>query len=212
MTHRDLTAGLDRRRLLQLSGLLGIALAMPGGARAATAAPFAASDLALIGEVAELIIPATDTGGAKQAGVPAFVDLMVTRWFHQDERDNFTAGMAEFAKGAVAKYGKPFTALPDPQKTEYFGGLLTAAEGAAPGVKAAPFAPAAGGATPPPQTPFVVLMKRLTIFGYYTSELGASVELTANLVPNEYVPEAPWRAGQRADSETEFSVPPFSAR
>lgn len=203
----------SRRRLLQLGGLLGVALVAPGAAYAIPAASLSASDLALIGEVAELIIPATDTGGAKQAGVPAFVDLMVTRWFHPDERRNFMAGMAEFAKGAGVKYGKPFAALTQKQKTEYFGELLRQAESAPPAAVAdLPNVPADNDASPSPPVPFVVLMKRLTLFGYYTSELGGSVELSLNLVPNEYLPDAPWRHGERADSDATIAFPAFSAR
>ena len=191
-----------RRRLLELGGLLGVALAMPLGALAAAAESLSASDLALIGDVAELIIPATDTGGAKQAGVPAFIDMMVAKWFVPEERDNFRTGMADFAKGAVAQYGKPFTALTEAQKTEYFGGLLSKAEGGSPLAAKDPTA----------RSPFVVLMKRLTVFGYYTSELGGSVELSANLVPGEYLPHATLNPGDRADSDSEFSLSPFSAR
>lgn len=191
-----------RRRLLELGGLLGVALAMPVGAGAAVAETLAPADLALIGDVAELIIPATDTGGAKQAGVPAFVDMMVAKWFAPDERDNFLAGMASFAKGAVTRYGKPFTALTGAQKTAYFGELLAQAESASPLAAKDPAA----------RSPFVVLMKRLTVFGYYTSELGGSVELSLNIVPNEYIPDAPLKPGTRADSYAEMAFPPFSAR
>ncbi|MES2057325.1 MAG: gluconate 2-dehydrogenase subunit 3 family protein [Pseudomonadota bacterium] len=204
----------SRRKLLELGAWLGVALvasvSMPD-AYAAGETTLAPSDLALIGDVAELIIPATDTGGAKQAEVPAFIGLMVTRWFHPDERDNFLSGMAEFATGAVTKYGKPFTALTPAQQTEYFGGLLHQAE-AQPAKPASLSRGGAKGAPPPPWSPFVVLMKRLTIFGYYTSELGGSVELSLNIIPNEYVPEATVRPGERADSYAQIALPPFSAR
>lgn len=191
-----------RRDLMGLAGLLGVSLIVPA-AHAATAATFSAPDLGLIGEVAELIIPATDTGGAKAAGVPQFIDMMVAKWFDPDERAHFISEMAAFDKGAVGKFGKRFTALAPEEKTRYFGDLLMAAE-------AAPQAPSDPKA--PPKAPFVVLMKRLTVFGYYTSELGASVELSLDMVPNQYLPNAPLKPGERADSFILFQLQPLSAR
>ena len=70
------------------------------------------------------------------------------------------------------------------QKDQYFGELLATAE---------------GGATAP-RTPFVVLMKRLTIFGYYTSELGATTELHQHIAVAQYEPAAVVKPGDRADS------------
>ncbi len=62
-----------------------------------------------------------------------------------------------------------------------------------------------------PRTPFAALMKRLTVYGYYTSEIGASVELRLDMVPNEYLPDAPFKPGDRADSFILYSLSPFSA-
>jgi hypothetical protein len=60
-------------------------------------------------------------------------------------------------------------------------------------------AAAEGGATAP-RAPFVVLMKRLTIFGYYTSELGATTELHQQIAAARYEPAAVVKPGDRADS------------
>ena len=39
------------------------------------------------------IIPATETAGASEAGVPQFVDTMLTDWYAPDERDQFLAAL-----------------------------------------------------------------------------------------------------------------------
>lgn len=198
-----------RRDLLQLAGLLGVTLVAPG-AHAALHPVLTRSDRALIGEVAELIIPTTDTGGAREAGVPAFIEMMVEQWFDSAERDNFLAGMRAFANGAIAKYGKPFERLTPTQQTEYFGGLLAAAE-------SKPQVPPTLGASSvnadaQPRSPFAALMKRLTLAGYYTSELGATVELSFTVVPEEHVACAPSKPSDRADAFAGFFFfPPFSA-
>jgi hypothetical protein len=174
----------DRRAFVQLAATFGLSLTVPGLAAKSPAAPLTADEWTLIGDVSELIIPTTDTGGALAAGVPGFVKIMLSDWFTAAERENFIAGMREFSAGASKKYGRKFSELTASQKDQYFGELLAAAEGAA-------------GAT---RTPFVVLMKRLTIFGYYTSELGATTELRQQMAAAQYEPAAVVKPGDRADS------------
>ncbi len=174
---------LDRRAFVQLATTFGLSLTLPGLAKS-PAAPLTADEWALIGEVSELIIPTTDTGGALTAGVPDFVKMMLSDWFSAAERENFIAGLHEFSAGAFKKYGNKFRELTASQKDQYFGELLATAE---------------GGATAP-RTPFVVLMKRLTIFGYYTSELGATTELRQHMATAQYQPAAVVKPGDRAES------------
>ncbi len=175
---------LDRRAFVQLATTFGLSLTVPGLAEKSPATPLTADEWTLIGELSELIIPTTDTGGALAAGVPAFVRMMLSDWFSETERENFIVGMHGFAAGALKKYGKEFGKLTASQKDQYFGELLTTAEGVATA----------------PRTPFVVLMKRLTIFGYYTSELGATTELHQQIAAARYEPAAVVKPGDRADS------------
>jgi hypothetical protein len=175
----------DRRAFVQLATTFGLSLTVPGLAAKSPAAPLTAEEWTLIGEVSDLIIPTTDTGGALAAGVPEFVKLMLSDWFSEAERENFIFGMHAFSAGAFKKFGKKFAELPASQKDQYFGELLTTAE-------AAP--------TSTPRAPFVVLMKRLTIFGYYTSELGATTELHQQIAAARYEPAAVVKPGDRADS------------
>lgn len=175
---------LDRRAFVQLAATFGLSLTVPGLAAKSPATPLTADEWTLIGDVSELIIPTTDTGGALAAGVPDFVKMMLSEWFSAAERENFVAGLHEFSAGALEKYGKRFGELPASQKEQYFGELLTTAEGTA----------------SLPRTPFVVLMKRLTIFGYYSSELGATTELRQNMATARYEPAAVVKPGDRADS------------
>ncbi len=173
---------LDRRAFVQLATTFGLSLSAPG--LAAKSPALSTDEWTLIGEVSELIIPTTDTGGALAAGVPAFVKMILSDWFSPTERENFISGMHEFSAGAFKKYGKKFAELTAGQKDQYFGELLATEE---------------GGATAP-RAPFVVLMKRLTIFGYYTSELGATTELRQQMAAAQYQPAAVVKPGDRADS------------
>ena len=61
-------ASLNRRDVLQLATMFGLTLTVPSLAAKASAPPLTPEELTLIGEVSELIIPNTDTGGALAAG------------------------------------------------------------------------------------------------------------------------------------------------
>ena len=53
-----------------------------------------------IAAMAELIIPRTDTPGAIDADVPAFIEGMVATWFNDQERKHFMQGLAGVNQGA----------------------------------------------------------------------------------------------------------------
>src|SRR5256885_5182768 len=48
-----------------------------------------------VATIAEMIIPETDTPGARAAHVPEFIDLMLAEWFADDDRARFLAGLAD---------------------------------------------------------------------------------------------------------------------
>src|SRR5439155_8109667 len=61
-----------------------------------------------VATIAELIIPKTDTPGAREAGVPAFIDVMLADWGDDDQRQMFMAGLANVDERSRAAFGKDF--------------------------------------------------------------------------------------------------------
>src|SRR5260370_11171658 len=56
----------------------------------------------------DLIIPETDTPGAKAARVNEFIDVILTEWAVEDERRNFLAGLAGVDKQSSEPFEKNF--------------------------------------------------------------------------------------------------------
>lgn len=125
-----------------------------------------ASQMTTITRVAELIIPTTDTPGAIAAGVPAFIQVIHSRWYRPDERAQFDVGLTAFETAARASCSLGFEQCSEEQQHS----LLVAAE-------TQPTSPAGR---------FFTAMKELTVFGYYTSEVGSKQELVYNPVPMRY--------------------------
>lgn len=109
----------------------------------------------------ELIIPETDTPGAKSALVNRFLDLLLNDE-EADKQKNFIQGLAWLDGRSLKVYGKPFVELTTAEQTE----LLT------------PLAdPENRKAEDRPGVEFFQEIKDLTIYGYYTSQAGMEREM-----------------------------------
>jgi hypothetical protein len=114
---------------------------------------------------AELIVPATDTPGARAVGVPQFIDRAVGTWCDARQAKLLRDGLDQLDADARAGHGAAFAGLTAPQQTA----LLTRYD-----------EPRA------PQRPFFALLKELTTIGYFTSKPGATVALRYDPVPGDY--------------------------
>jgi gluconate 2-dehydrogenase gamma chain len=66
--------------------------------------------------VAELIIPATDTPGAREAGVPQFIDRAVADYYDKGQVEQLLGGLARMDADARAAHGDVFVALTPEQQ------------------------------------------------------------------------------------------------
>src|SRR5213596_709335 len=70
-----------------------------------------------VATIAELIIPKTDTPGAREAGVPAFIDVMLAEWADDEQRQMFTGGLANVDERSRTAFGKNFVGGTSQQQT-----------------------------------------------------------------------------------------------
>lgn len=134
----------------------------------------------MVEELAELIIPRTDTPGAIDAGVPAFIDQIVSRWYTPLERDIFVDGLTRLNAYCVAQYGGRFNACNAEQRTR----ALTEADESTRSYQLESTLKTRD--SPDEHSPLFYKLKLLTVLGYYTSPVGATQELSYNPIPGRY--------------------------
>ncbi len=77
---------------------------------------------ATVTTMAELIIPQTETPGAKAVRVNEFIDLILTEWYDDEDRTKFRAGLANVDTQSRDLFGKDFVDCAAAQQKQ----LLTA--------------------------------------------------------------------------------------
>ena len=108
MNRRD---ALSRVALIMGGTVVGAEFFLSGcksGGAFAEGLPFSQQDLAFLDEVAETIIPATTTPGAKAAKVGEFMQVMVTDCYDEANQKIFIAGMKTLEEAAQKQSGKDF--------------------------------------------------------------------------------------------------------
>jgi gluconate 2-dehydrogenase gamma chain len=132
---------------------------------------------ALVAEVAEIIIPRTDTPGAKDVGVPAFIDVMLKEVYPKKDQDRFIAGLKVFDDEAKRLHDKPFMKLATDERLELVRRLHESAA-----------AEERDMTVPPAQLerPFILMVRELTLLGFFTSQDGATKVLQHVTVPGAF--------------------------
>ena len=215
---------IDRREaILRISALLGgVALigsgALISGCRAERATPsagFTPDEIAYLDEIADTILPTTSTPGAKAAKTGAFMALMVTDTYHDDDEKTFRDGMRKLDDLSKSKNGASFMKATPAQRLALLQELdreqhdyseKQRAEGKkksdafindtkqqnAPEAKINPATAIANEAP----NKYFPMMKHLAILGYFTSEVGATKALRYVESPGRYDPCVPYKPGE----------------
>jgi gluconate 2-dehydrogenase gamma chain len=133
---------------------------------------------AVVTAVAEIIIPRTDTPGASDLGVPAFIDVMLKDVYPAEDQRRFLSGLQEIDSEAVQLKGKSFVALQVKDQEELVRKRHEAAVKTEREMRATSQSHL--------NRPFVMMMKELTLLGYFTSQPGATTVLQYSAVPGAF--------------------------
>lgn len=176
---------MDRRQLMQMIAAATGTAFIAGNARAyeqtrAGENLFEAADSALMNELGETILPATDTPGAKDADVGPFITQYVSDCYDDGQQDEFRAGLADLRRRTRVVYGSDFAGLDPSQRLAFVDDLdqearIAAEEGDA---------------------HWFTMMKQLVLFAFFTSEVGATQVLRYVAVPGRYDGCVPYDGGR----------------
>lgn len=128
------------------------------------------NERATIAALSEIIIPTTDTPGAIEAGVPRYIEFMLEEWYAREERTRFMVGIKQVVAYAKVTEDSEFHDLDGARQTEIVQRMH---DGDMPYMHA-------GGRM------FFDHIKQLTLAGYYTSEVGMTVERIYLPVPGKF--------------------------
>ena len=191
-----------REAILRVSAMLGgaalvgqtamLAACSPEGAKTpvtdspADEALFTDSEIALLDEIAETILPETSTPGAKAAGVGAFMALMVTDAYYPPDQAIFRDGMATVDARCRDAFGSDFLPASPADRLKVLEAL-----------DAEQFEQMRN---QPPEAPrhFFRMMKELALLGYFTSEIGYTQAMRYVETPGRFDPCSPHAPGDKA--------------
>lgn len=151
---------------------------------------FLDNNKALVADLAETIIPKTDTPGAKEAMVHEYIITAIKEGSDRKTQNSFIDGLKDVAGYSDSNYSKTFTQLTKQQQYEVvkhfqekgknFGGIMGKIKNKVLGKS------------------FFAILKEYSAIGYCTSKLGATQALAYDFIPGKYVACMPVTAGQKA--------------
>jgi gluconate 2-dehydrogenase gamma chain len=157
---------------------------------------FSPAQRKIVAAMSEVIIPRTDTPGAIDAGVPKYIELMAANWLNDGERTIFNAGLQDIETRIPKEYGSPFDQLSAAQQLQ----ILEALENDASDSQWYEFGNTLREFIS--DAPFICQLKELTIWGFFTSQEGASQVLRYDPMPMYFDGDIPL-----ASDESSWSSP-----
>lgn len=166
--------------------ILGAEAFLSGCKPSAKEVVFAPTDIAYLDEIAETILPATKTPGAKAAKVGEFMSVMVKDCYEEKDQKIFMEGMDKLNDASKKKNSKSFMESTPQQRHD----LLVELDREAKEYQK----------TKKKEDPnhYFRQMKELTLLGYFTSKVGATEALRYEAVPGRYDGCIDYKKGDRA--------------
>jgi Gluconate 2-dehydrogenase subunit 3 len=202
---------MERRELLKMIALITGGMVAGGdvflsgcSSSAGSKTFFSKETIDLLDEVGETILPRTATPGAKDANIGKFMETIVADCYYPAEQKLFMEGIGQLKKLCTQKFGKEFITCTAQQRTELIKQIDEEAKQY--NAKIQPAYHQANDqakgtlAYKKDELPchWFTLIKQLTLWGFFTSEVGATKALRYDAVPGRYDGEVAYKKGDRA--------------
>ena len=123
-------------------------------------------ELDVLGSLTDAIIPRTDTPGARDAGVPQYIEMMLAEFTPSDRVETFRSQLDWISSWLERQGASQLEDVADEERNS----LLVALDDQA-------FGTGISNEVPPGEPALFAILKPLTVAGYYTSQVGATQEL-----------------------------------
>lgn len=185
---------MERRELLKLVALATGGVVIGGefflaGCKNKDAAvagtSFSQDDIAMLDEVAETIIPKTNTAGAKEAEVGKFMTVFVNDCYEEGDQKTFHEGIKKLDEACNKMHGHSFMKADAAHRKE----LLTALD-----KEAKDYMKNKKKEDP---NHYFSMLKQLTLLGYFTSKPGLEENFNYKQIPGKYDGAVPYKKGDK---------------
>lgn len=179
--------GINRREAIKRTALmLGLAVSSSsitsalarvgsGVGTASSATYLSELEFATIDALAEVILPRSDTPGARDVGVAAFVDVTFGKYMDEEDVDLLRSSLDKFEQASIESAGSSFVKLSFEEQATFFGKYSKGSSGR--------------------QRKFVRKVRELTLVGYFTAEEVSKSVMKFDPIPGGYVGCIPWEDG-----------------
>jgi len=147
---------------------------------------FTPEDIAYLNEIAETIIPATSTPGAKDAKVGEFMTVIVKDCYEEKDQKAFLEGMKKLDEASNKLNNASFIKSTAEQRHNLLVNLDKEAKDHQKNKKQ------------DDPSHYFTMMKQLTLMGFFTSKPGATQALRYVAVPGKYEGCIPYKKGDKA--------------
>ncbi len=202
---------MERRELLKMIAVLTGGVVIGGEvflsgctSKTADTSTFSADNIALLDEIGETIIPTTTTPGAKATKIGEFMKTIVTDCYTEAQQKVFADGLAGLNAACEKANGKSFMDCNADQRKSFLIALEKEAkeynkqrdekEKEAKEKAKKDMDPNFVGAPSHHYT----MIKQLTLWGYFSSEIGSTKALRHKAVPGSYNGALPYKKGDKA--------------
>lgn len=143
----------------------------------------------ILAEIADTIIPDTDTPGAKKAGVGPFIVMMLNDCYPESTKKVVIEGVNGVEKRSKSDYKKSFVSLSLEDRENLLKEMEEEVKDKNEALKPE---------SKEVSLQFFKLVRDLTLFGYFTSEIGATQALSYVAIPGRYEECTTLEKGQKA--------------
>lgn len=146
---------------------------------------FYKEDIAFLDELAETILPKTNTPGAKDAAVGKFISVQVSDCYETKDQNIFREGMNAIDMISQKIYQQSFLTISNENRVSLITTLDKEAKEYNKNKKTEE------------ANHYFTMMKQLTLFGYFTSKPALTEAFSYNPVPGKYDGAYPYKKGDK---------------